>query len=306
MADPGNPAQDLLTVRDYLRYAVSCFSEAGVCYGQGTDNALDEAAFLILESLHLPIDDINPFADARLTEVERRLLLARIEERVTTRKPAAYLLKRAYIQDVPFFVDERVIVPRSFIGELLLSDLRHGIVKDSQTVTSVLDLCTGSGCLAILAAKVFPSARVDAVELSAEAIEVARSNIDACPDRQRISLLSGDLYAPVAGKRYDLIVSNPPYVSAAAMASLPPEYRHEPPMALAGGLDGLDVVRRILAGAADHLTSKGGLLCEVGSGASRLSQERPDLDFLWLDTEASKQEVFWLPRASLARRKKRH
>ena len=285
MTSIGDSAPELITVRDHVRYAVTRFTEAGLAFGHGTSNALDEAAFLILELLHLPIDDINPFADARLTAAERRLLLTRIEERITTRKPAAYLLKRAYVQSVPFFVDERVIVPRSFIGELLFSARLQEMVADPQTVTGVLDLCTGSGCLAVLAARVFPRAAIDAVELSPAALEVARINVDASADRTRIALHAGDLYAPVAGRRYDLIISNPPYVSDAAMASLPAEYRHEPPQALAGGKDGLDIVRRILAGAPDHLANKGGLLCEVGTGGPSLSQQRPDLDFLWLDTE---------------------
>jgi ribosomal protein L3 glutamine methyltransferase len=305
MTNAGEPTLELITVRDYLRYATSRFGEAGLCYGHGSDNALDEAAFLILESLRLPIDDINPFADARLTAAERRMLLRRIDERIATRKPAAYLLQRAYVQGVPFFVDERVIVPRSWIGELLFSDHLPGIVGDRQAVAGVLDLCTGCGCLAVLAARVFPRARIDAVELSAGAIEVARINIDASADKARIFLHAGDLFAPVAGKRYDLVIANPPYVSAAAMASLPAEYRHEPAMALAGGVDGLDVVRRILSEAAGHLTDQGGLLCEVGGGRDTLEQERPDLDFLWLDTADSTGEVFWLTRSSLAARKKR-
>jgi ribosomal protein L3 glutamine methyltransferase len=308
MSDDADLTRDLITVRDYLRYAVSRFTEEGLAFGQGAGNAVDEAAFLILESLHLPIADINPFADARLIHSERKRLLDRIEERILTRKPAAYLLKRAYVQGVPFFIDERVIVPRSYIGELLFSGVLDRLI-DSRPVASVLDLCTGSGCLALLAARVFPNAAIDAVELSPTALAVARINVDASPDRSRIALHEGDLYEPVAGKRYDLILANPPYVSAKAMASLPPEYRHEPAIALAGGADGLAVVRRILSGAADQLTGEGGLLCEVGRGRELLEKERPDLDLLWLDTEASEGEVFWITRRSLtparARRSRR-
>jgi ribosomal protein L3 glutamine methyltransferase len=305
MSDNGAPAEDLFTLRDFLRYAVSRFGAAGLSYGQGTGNAIDEAAFLILESLHLPIDDINPFADARLTGPERRLLLHRIEERIKTRKPAAYLLKRAYVQGVPFFVDERVIVPRSFIGEILFTEFFENLIRDRHKVKSVLDLCTGSGCLAILAARVFPRAVVDAIELSPRALEVACINVDASGDAARITLYAGDLYAPVAGRSYDLILSNPPYVTAEAMTSLPPEFRHEPSAALAGGADGLDVVRRILSGAANHLTSHGGLLCEVGRGRERLERARPDLRFLWVDTAENEGEVFWISRAGLLTRKGR-
>lgn len=293
-----NFADDLITLRDLLRFAVSRFTEAGLAFGQGTTGAVDEAAFLILESLHLPVDDINPWAEARLTRPEREMLLARIEERVVSRKPAAYLTGKAYIQGVPFHVDERVIVPRSFIGELLFSDLFGGegfaLVPDPSGVGRVLDLCTGSGCLAILAARIFPNAEVDAVELSPQALEVARGNIADSGYADRLNLFQGDLFQPVAQERYDLIITNPPYVDADAMEELPPEFRHEPAMALDGGEDGLDIVRRILAEAPRHLNPGGGLLCEIGRGREILEDDYPELDFFWLDTEESDGEVFWL------------
>ena len=292
-------AQEFTTLRDILRYAVSRFSEAGLSYGHGTVNALDEAVFLILESLHLPIGDINPFADARLTLPERRMLLARIAERIATRKPASYLLRRAYIGVEAFYVDERVIIPRSFIGELLLSGTITGeassLIPDSAGISKVLDLCTGSGCLAVLAAQRFSRAAIHAADLSKEALDVARINIAARGLESRITLFQGDLYRPLGESRYDLILSNPPYVDAAAMAALPPEYRHEPAMALAGGgVDGLDIIRRILSDAPRHLTASGMLICEIGRGREILARDYPHIPFLWLETEHSEGEVFCL------------
>jgi len=291
-------ADDLISIRDMLRFAVSRFQEAGLVFGQGTAGPVDEAAFLILETLRLPVDDINPWADARLTKPEREVVLGRIEERVMKRLPSAYLTKKAYIQGVPFHVDERVIVPRSFIGELLFSDLFGGegfaLVSDPSSVGRVLDLCTGSGCLAILAARIFANAQVDAVELSPKAMEVARLNIDESGYGERLHLFQGDLFQPVAKERYDLILTNPPYVDAVAMEELPPEFRHEPAMALDGGEDGLDIVRRILAEVPRHLNPGGGLLCEIGRGRDILEDDYPELDFFWLDTQDSEGEVFWL------------
>lgn len=299
-----------LTLRDYFRFAVSRFNAAGLAYGHGTMNAVDEAAFMVLEALHLPVDRLEPFLDARLTAAERERLAGLIDARVTTRKPAPYLLGKAYIQGVPFFVDERVIVPRSFIGELLFaSDLlvggEAGLIAEPEAIDSVLDLCTGSGCLAILAAMVFPNASVDAVDLSPDALDVARRNVEVHGMGDRVTLHRGDLFAPLEGRKYDLILTNPPYVDAAAMAALPPEYRHEPAMALAAGEDGLDIVRRIIAGASGHLEKGGGLLCEIGTGRERLEADYPDLEFLWLDTEESSGEVFWLaaPQFKRSRRK---
>ncbi len=296
-------ADELITVRDLLRYATSRFGSAGLVFGHGTAGPLDEAAFLILEGLHLPVDDINPWLDARLTLSERQHLLSLFEARVATRKPAPYLVGRAYIRGIPFRVDERVIVPRSFIAELLLSGTLGpdglGLIPDPDAVGSVLDLCTGSGCLAIIAAMHFGQAEVDAVDLSAPALEVARLNVDDHGLADRIRLKRGDLFKPVGSARYDLIITNPPYVAAAEVAAFPPEYADEPQMAHLGGADGLDLVRAILAGAARHLTPTGGLICEIGTGRGILEAEFPHLPFTWLDTEASEGEVFWLERRDL-------
>ncbi len=294
---------DFVTLRDFLRHAVSRFNAAKLSYGHGTVEAYDEAAFLLLEGLHLPIDRLEPFLDARLTAAERARLTALIETRVTTRKPAPYLVGRAYIQGIGFHVDERVIVPRSFIGELLgtgaIAGGEFALIPEGAPVERVLDLCTGSGCLAILAALAFPEAEVDAVDLSADALAVARLNVAEHAMTRRVSLFQGDLLAPLAGRRYDLILSNPPYVDAVAMAALPPEFRAEPALALAGGDDGLDIVRRILADAPAHLNPGGGLVCEIGAGRAALEADFPDLDFHWLDTEHSRGEVFWISARAL-------
>lgn len=281
----------LLTVEDFIRYGVRCFNKAKLSYGHGTDNAFDEAAWLVLETMRLPVDRLEP--QLRLTEDERKAVKTIIDKRVKTRKPAAYLLNKAYIHGLPFYVDERVIVPRSFIGDLLVA---FDLMRKPKTV---LDLCTGSGCLAILAAQVFPSAAVDAVDLSAGALEVAKRNVGDYGLKKKVHLFKGDLFKPLKNKKYDLIITNPPYVDAKAMKKLPPEYRHEPKMALASGKDGLDIVRQILKEAPEHLTPKGGLLCEVGRGREILEEEYPALPFLWLDTELSEGEVFWLTREQL-------
>jgi ribosomal protein L3 glutamine methyltransferase len=300
---PASPADDLLTVRDLVRYAVSRFNAAGLFFGHGTSTALDDAVFLVLESLKLPIDALDPWLEARLTRDERERIVGLIETRVTTRKPTPYLVGRAYIQGIPFHVDERVIVPRSFIGEILFSDLVGGdagltLVEDPEAVGAVADICTGSGCLAILASRVFPNAEVDAVDLSPEALAVAAINVEEL-GADRVALHQGDLFAPLEGRRYDLIITNPPYVEQDVMEALPEEYRHEPELALAGGTDGLDIVRRILAAAPEHLAPGGGLLCEIGTGREILDAEYPHLPFLWLDTEESEGEVFWLSAADL-------
>ena len=283
------------TPRDWFRYAVSRFTAAELVFGHGTTNAVDEAAFLVLEALNLPIEALDPFADARLLRAERRRLDALIEARVATRKPLAYLLNRAYIQGVPFHVDERVITPRSFIGELLFSGLagEGGLIEAPERIARVLDLCAGGGSLAILAARVFPNAAIDAADVSADALAVARRNVEMHGLGERIRVIEGDLFAPLAGERYDLILSNPPYVEAAAAAAFPPEYAAEPRLAHVGGEDGLDIVRRILAEARAHLTVDGALVCEIGAARARLEAEFPDLRLIWLDTQESEGEVFY-------------
>jgi ribosomal protein L3 glutamine methyltransferase len=304
MTSRPSPADELLTVRDLIRYAVSHFSAARLSYGHGTATALDEAAFMVLEGLSLPVDDLAPWLEARLTRAEREKLIGLFEARIATRKPAPYLLGKAYIQGVPFRVDERVIVPRSYLGELMMTGaLTEGdvaLLPDPMAVETVLDLCTGSGCLAILAAMTFPEAHVDAVDLSKEALEVAKLNLADHGLEDRISLRAGDLFHPVAGRRYDLIIANPPYVAEAEVEAFPPEFEAEPAMAHLGGEDGLDIVRHILAVAGNHLTPEGGLLCEIGTGRDILEAEY-DLPFLWLDSEASEAEVFWLGASDLKR-----
>jgi ribosomal protein L3 glutamine methyltransferase len=295
--------EELVTLRDYWRYAISRFRAANLTFGHGTSTATDDAAFLMLDSLDLPIDTLDPFLDARLTAAERKLLADRIEARVTTRKPSAYLTGRSYIQGIRFFVDERVIVPRSFIGEILFSEYAGEedslYLPDRFSVESVVDICTGSGCLAIIAAGLFPNADVDAVDLSPDALEVARLNVIDHGLEDRITLLKGDLFAPLKSRKFDLIITNPPYVGHEEMAVLPAEYRTEPAMALDGGEDGLDIVRRILREAPKHLTPGGGMICEIGTGRETFEEEFPDLDVFWLDTAESQGEVFWVTAEAL-------
>ena len=288
----------LLTIRDFLRYALSRFGKAGLAHGHGATSALDEAAFIILESLKLPVDDINPWLDAKLLNEERDELTRLIEARVTTRKPAAYLLNRTYMHGVSFYVDERVIIPRSYIGELMVKGLfdEAGLGFDMQpeNVSSVLDLCTGSGCLAILAASTFHNATIDASDLSADALDVARINLKEHDLEDRITLHQGNLFASLKDQKFDLIISNPPYVATAEVEAFPVEYTHEPRMAHEGGVDGFDLVRSIITQAPKHLNECGGLLCEIGLGREILEAEFPKLKFFWLDTEEAEGEVFFL------------
>ena len=299
--------ETFLTPRDWFRHAVGRFNHAGLAFGHGATNAVDEAAFLILEALHLPIDSFDPFADGRLLVEERQRLAELIDARVEQRKPLAYLLNRTYIQGVPFYVDERVIVPRSFIGELLFTDLigENGPVDTPEDVESVLDLCTGGGSLAILAAGAFPIAKVDAVDLSRDALAVARKNVEMHKLGDRIELFEGDLFKPLGDRTYDVILTNPPYVDAEALAAFPPEFAAEPRIAHAGGKDGLDFVRKIIAEARGHLNAGGALVCEVGQGRGALEEEYPDLAWIWLDTRESEGEVFFIRAEDLPAPKRR-
>lgn len=296
-------AGELATLRDYWRYAISRFNAAGLSFGHGTTTAGDDAAFLILDSLDLPIDTLDPFLDARLMPAERRLLAERIETRVATRKPSAYLTGRSYIQGLRFHVDERVIVPRSHIGEILFSEYlgedESAYLPDPLSVESAIDICTGSGCLAILAAKFFPNAAVDAVDLSPDALEVAKLNVAEHDLEDRVSLHHGNLFSPIRNRKYDIIITNPPYVDHESIAAFTEEYRAEPAMAFDGGEDGLDLVRRLLIEAPKHLNPEGGMLCEIGAGREILEDEFPDLDFLWLETAESQDAVFWVSARSL-------
>jgi ribosomal protein L3 glutamine methyltransferase len=281
---------------------VSRFVEAKLTFAHGTPDPVAEAAFMVCETLHLHPDQFETFAAARVTAREAKSILEVIARRVSSRKPAAYLVNKIYMRGLPFYVDERVIVPRSFIGELLDSHFGGegaALIGDPASVESVLDLCTGSGCLAILASRNFPNARVDAVDLSGDALEVAARNVADFGLQDRVMLHRGDLFGPVSGKRYDLIISNPPYVDAEGMAALPRECRAEPKLAFDGGADGLDVIRRILREARRHLTPEGGLLCEIGRCRPALEAAFPQTDFLWLDTEDSEGEVFWIGAADL-------
>ncbi len=282
-----------------LDWASARFAGAGLFFGHGSATAGDEAAFLILEGLGLPIDDLETALARPLADAEKQKLIDLIEQRVEKRQPASYLVGRAYIAGHAFRADARALVPRSFIGELLAAYIagEESLPFLAAEPALILELGTGSGSLAILAALAFPEATVDAIDISADALALAAANVADYKLGDRIRLLQGDIYAPVAGKRYDLIITNPPYVDAEEMAVLPAEYRAEPALGLAGGDDGLDIVRRILRGADDHLTEDGGLLCEIGTGQIRLIEDFPAAAFLWLATETSEGELFWLDAA---------
>ncbi|ADL55741.1 50S ribosomal protein L3 N(5)-glutamine methyltransferase [Gallionella capsiferriformans] len=291
-------SQSLLTVRDYLRFAVSRFYQAKLFFGHGSTDAYDEAVYLILHTLHLPVDTLAPFLDAQLTPAERGEVLNVIQRRVEQRIPAAYLTHEAFLGDYSFYVDERVIVPRSFIAELLRQQLAPWITEPD-SIGQVLDLCTGSGCLAILCADAFPNATVDAVDLSPDALAVAERNVTDYELASRISLIESDLFAKLSGRRYDLIISNPPYVDAESVAALPAEYLHEPKLSLGSGHDGLDATRVILKHAAEHLTENGILIVEIGHNRDILEAAYPKLPFTWLDVTAGDQFVFMLHRNDL-------
>ena len=291
-------ADELLTVRDWMRWAVSRFNESKLFFGHGTDSAWDEAAWLILATLHLPRDTLQPWLDARLTHTERLAILNVLQQRIARRLPAAYLVQEAWLGEFRFYIDERVIVPRSYFAELLEVGFSPWI-ENPDEVTAVLDLCTGSGCLAILMAHVFENAQVDAIDISPDALAVARRNIDDYKLNERVHAIESDLFAAAKKKRYDLILSNPPYVTSAAMAALPPEYRHEPALALAAGEDGLDVVRRILAQARRHLNPGGIIAIEVGHNRDLVDAAFPDLTTTWLDTETAAGKVFLVTREDL-------
>jgi ribosomal protein L3 glutamine methyltransferase len=301
---PKVAAGELRTLLDLVRYAASRFIAAKLVFAHGTTDPVAEAAFLVCEALHLHPDRFEMFATARVTAAEAKTILDLIERRVATRKPAAYLVNKIYMRGLPFYVDERVIVPRSFIGELLeqhFSGEDGSLIDDPAAVESVLDLCTGSGCLAILTSRSFPNARIDAVDISKDALEVATRNVADYALENRISLHQGDLFKPLGGNKYDLIITNPPYVDAEGMDALPRECRFEPKLAFDGGADGLDIVRRILNEAGRHLTPNGGLLCEIGRGRELLEAAFLQLPLLWLDTEDSKGEVFWIGAKDLVR-----
>ena len=290
--------ESLITLRDWLRFAVSRFNESKLFFGHGSDNAFDEAAYLILHTLHLPLDRLDPFLDASLTQDEAEEVKTVIERRVRERLPAAYLTHEAWLAEHRFYVDERVIVPRSFIAELLPDQLTPW-VENPDEITRALDLCTGSGCLAILAALAFPNAHVDAVDLSKDALAVAARNVEDYGLQNRIELIESDLFTALADRTYDVIISNPPYVNADSVATLPPEYQAEPALALGSGADGLDATRQILAQAKSHLNPGGLLVVEIGHNRDVLEAAYPTLPFTWLDTESGDQFVFMLRQEDL-------
>lgn len=292
-------ARHLVSVRDLQRFAVSRFTEAQLFFGHGSANPKDEAAYLILYALHLPIHDLEPWLDARLLPQEIDAALALIRERVTTRKPAAYLTHEAWLGDFRFYVDERVIVPRSFIAEIMLNDGLTPYVEYPELVHRALDMCTGSGCLAILAAHCFPDAEIDAIDISPDALAVAKKNVADYHLEERIRLLQSDLFATIEGEKYDLIISNPPYVDAPSVETLPQEYLHEPPESLGSGDDGLDATRVILERATRFLNPHGVLVVEIGHNRDVLEANHPELPFIWLDTASGDGFVFLLTREML-------
>jgi len=291
--------QDLVTLRDWLRFAVTRFGERGLSFGHGTTNAYDEAAYLLLHALHLPLDRLEPFLDARLTQTERGALAHLLDRRIEERIPAAYLTREAWLGDFRFYVDERVLIPRSFIAELIPDGLEP-FVGGVDAVRAALDMCTGSGCLAILLAHAYPRADVDAVDVSADALAVAQRNVADYGLADRVNLIRSDLFANLVGKDYDLIISNPPYVTAVAMETLPPEYLQEPRLALAGGDDGLDAVRTILKEAPRHLAVGGTLVVEVGHNRAATEIAFPRVPFVWVETATSADSVFVVRREELA------
>lgn len=291
--------ETLATLRDYVRYAASRFAEAGLFFGHGTAGPLDEAAALVLHALRLPYDLPGGYFEARLVPEERERVLALIERRINERKPLAYLTHEAPFAGLSFYVDDRVLVPRSPIAELI--ENRFAPWLEADEMTDILDLCTGSGCIAIACAHAFPEARVDAADISPAALEVARINIDRHELAGRVRAVESDVYGALGGQRYDLIVSNPPYVNLAEWRGLPAEFHAEPRLGLEAGEDGLDCVRSILKGAARHLKPNGVLVVEVGSAAEALEAAYPDLPFCWLDFERGGEGVFLLTAAQVSR-----
>ena len=290
--------EELFTIRDWLRFTVSRFEEAGIFFGHGTDNAYDEAVWLIMSALHLPLDTLDNFLDAVITETERKHLAHLIERRTVDRTPTAYLLREAWLKGYKFYVDERVIVPRSFIAELLENGLSPW-VEFPEMVENVADICTGSGCLGVLLADAFPAAHVDVVDISPDAIAVCNINIANYGLQDRITAIQSDMFANLQGKTYDVIISNPPYVDAPSMATLPQEYRNEPQIALGSGEAGLDHTHTLIRQATQHLNDGGLLVVEIGHNRDALLDAYPHLPFTWLEVESGNEFVFLLTREQL-------
>jgi len=287
----------LQTLGDYIRWGASRFREAGLVFGHGMASALDESAYLVLHALHLPVDTPELYFRCRLTDPEKQQVLALLERRIRERRPAAYLTREGWFAGLPFFVDERVLVPRSPLAEWVEKRFEPLVVADA--VTSVLDLCTGSGCIGIACAYAFPQAQVDLADISPAALEVAAINIERHHLGGHVQALASDLFAGLAGRRYDLIVSNPPYVDAQDLAQMGAEFHHEPALGLAAGEDGLALVHRILREAHQHLTDQGVLVVEVGNSRFALQDAYPEVAFQWLDFERGGDGVFALEAAAL-------
>ena len=293
---------DPRTVRDFILWAERRFAKAKLYYGHGTDNARDEAVWLVIATLRIAYDDLDAQAERQLNAAEQQAVRELVEARINTRKPLAYLLHEAWFAGLQFYVDERVIVPRSLIGDFIHEQFQPWI--DPTRVHRILDLCTGSGCIAIAAALAFPQAQVDGADISADALAVARINVERHGLGARVQLVQSDLYQGLAGRRYDLILTNPPYVDAADMAALPDEYRHEPTLALASGKQGLDAVIHILAHAATHLEPGGALVAEVGNSHVALAERFPAVPFVWLTSASGDESVFLLSTEELGRHAK--
>ena len=303
LADPDSAVRELRTVRDLLRWAASRFTAAGLAYGHGTDNAWDEAVALLLWSLHLPPEPLDPWLDARLPRAERRAAVELFERRIASRLPAAYLTGEAWLRGMSFACDARALVPRSPIAEALDEALSQWLDLHPRAPTwpgSILDLCTGGGSLAIVAADRFPDAQVVGADLSSDALALAAVNRDRYGLRERVELVQGDLFAPVRNRRFDLVLCNPPYVNDASMQALPPEFRAEPRAALAGGHDGMDLVRRLLADAPAHLRDDGLLLLEIGHEAAHFEAAFPSLEFHYLPVAAGERMLVLVEAAQLA------
>lgn len=289
---------ELLTIRDWIRFAVSDFEASNIFFGHGTDNAYDEAVWLVMGALHLPLDTVENFLDARLITSEREKLVAFIEARVTKHTPTAYLLKEAWLQGFKFYVDERVLIPRSFIAELLVHDLSPWI-EYPEMIESAADICTGSGCLGILLANSFPNAAIDVVDISQDAIDVCNINIQNYGLQDQVTAVKSDMFNALAGKSYDVIISNPPYVDAPSMATLPKEYQNEPQLALGSGDAGLDHTHTLLREATNHLNDGGLLIVEIGHNRDALEAAYPHVAFNWLEVSSGDQFVFLLTKEAL-------
>lgn len=296
-------SNELHTIRDWIRFAVSQFEASDIFYGHGTDNAYDEAVWLIMSALHLPMDTLNNFLDARILSTERSKLASLIEERITKHTPTAYLVKEAWLQGLKFYVDERVLIPRSFIAELLANDLSEWI-EFPEMIESAADICTGSGCLGILLASSFPNAAIDVIDISQDAIDVAKINIANYGLQDQVTAIKSDMFSALKDennvcKRYDVIISNPPYVDAPSMATLPAEYQNEPQLALGSGVAGLDHTHTLLREAANYLNDDGILIVEIGHNREALETAYPNIIFNWLETSSGNEFVFLLTKFQL-------